>query len=188
MEPVLSQKTLAFNLSGRQPKSAEKRLMGARTYTSLPWGPAVCRVTLFHSHPVPRARAPRAGAAWLAPAPWGRRAPRCAGRALSPRRLSRGRAADRDLRGSWPARPPPLRVVVIGDFSVTRSSQQKVVISAALCGEGTTAAGAPWAGPGVGGRGEGRWGTAGAASRPPRSLHPAPRCYANQVTSPPRAR
>lgn len=136
--------------------------MGARTYTSLPWGPAVCRVTLFHAHPVPRAGSP------------GRRRVVGARAVGTPRAQVRGpRALPAEAEpptGTCGARGPrgrlPSEWLVIGDFSVTRSSQQKVVISAALCWGGTTAAGAPWAGPGVGGPGGGAAGAAGAASTP----------------------
>lgn len=167
--------------------------MGARTYTSLPWGPAVCRVTLFHSHPVPRAGSP----GWR----------RVVGaRAVgTPRAQVRGpHALPAEAEPGASRRPGPAGLLARAAASLASGSNRnrRLFRYAKLSTKGGHFSsfvlgryhrGGRALGRSGGGRpGRGAPGAAGAASRPPRgaprSLHPAPRCYANQVTSPPRAR
>lgn len=82
-----------------------------------------------------------------------------------------------DLRGSVPSRPPPFHVIVIGDFSVTWGSQQKIVIPAALFGKVPLRRARPGPGPGSaardGGGAVGRAGRPGSGVRAP-AASPAP--------------
>lgn len=174
-------------------------LLGARTDTSLPCGPAVSRVTFFYP-PTPTPRAGSPGRRRVVGAPRSGDAVRPGARAaLSPRRLTRGRAAGGDLRG--PAGRLALAAAVSSSdrnrrpFRYAKLSTKDCPFSSFGAGRDPRGgrAGAPWAGPGVGGPGGGA-----PASRGLRARRPAPArgaaasppqcCYANQVTSPPRAR